>query len=602
MKAHLLILLLMWQPILSAQDGNLDDFNELELGDDDFSLESTPGTKPAKSGASDVSFRLEDLPNIPDEVVEDINFGENPAAKAPKEYDLNQLKTSKPAGADRKQLPPGSSPPPKLPNNASPQAMIRNNSPTANSTGNFLSEPATPQIPMMPVNSASPFETVPKLEPSNAGAMQTPPASPSPPKVESLILPEYQEDERPAESVPLPVADNIGVSPNEFPDDRPPSRVAPIAPINDFSGVPYVPGSRRVMASGEAPERYIVEEGDTLYDVCDQLLDEPEYWPKLWALNPGIKNPHFIFPGMQLSFYPGDETTPPYLEVVSEDDIIPVETGGVDEKDLLSADVGNLVVEDDQIPAVEVIQAVKGDELENIEFKTDFETFGLIFKPDIVQVDIPAFFFKEEVDILGQVVSGPYGQINAAAGDRVVIEKFSDLQLGSSFTIVRPSGLVYNKDGEEVGYRYEYVAQVQMVSGTDDGDYMIAAISRSRLGVQPQDKVISYMSTMRTFNTGGLLFSDTNSPATIIGFDYPDSMIAGEGRMVFIDGEFSSGTTMPIYQRLDERIKKMLDRDLPAISSRIGILKIIDQVGSASLGVIIKSSLDVRIGDRLSNG
>ena len=94
----------------------------------------------------------------------------------------------------------------------------------------------------------------------------------------------------------------------------------PLPPPNEFAGAPPIPGTMRAMAEGEAPEEYQVEPGDNLYDICDQLLDEAGYWPKLWALNPDIKNPHFIFPNMRLRFYAGDDETPPYLQVVSEDE------------------------------------------------------------------------------------------------------------------------------------------------------------------------------------------------------------------------------------------------------------------------------------------
>lgn len=42
---------------------------------------------------------------------------------------------------------------------------------------------------------------------------------------------------------------------------------------------------------------YIVEEGDTLWDICDQFFDDPHFWPTLWAFNPQITNPHWIYPG-----------------------------------------------------------------------------------------------------------------------------------------------------------------------------------------------------------------------------------------------------------------------------------------------------------------
>jgi len=42
---------------------------------------------------------------------------------------------------------------------------------------------------------------------------------------------------------------------------------------------------------------YVVEEGDTLWDICDQFFDDPHFWPTLWAFNPQITNPHWIYPG-----------------------------------------------------------------------------------------------------------------------------------------------------------------------------------------------------------------------------------------------------------------------------------------------------------------
>lgn len=42
---------------------------------------------------------------------------------------------------------------------------------------------------------------------------------------------------------------------------------------------------------------YMVEEGDSLWDICDQLFDNPWYWTTLWSFNPQITNPHWIFPG-----------------------------------------------------------------------------------------------------------------------------------------------------------------------------------------------------------------------------------------------------------------------------------------------------------------
>ena len=47
----------------------------------------------------------------------------------------------------------------------------------------------------------------------------------------------------------------------------------------------------------QVPEEYEVENGDTLWDICETFFNEPWRWPTVWALNPHVTNPHWIYPG-----------------------------------------------------------------------------------------------------------------------------------------------------------------------------------------------------------------------------------------------------------------------------------------------------------------
>lgn len=48
----------------------------------------------------------------------------------------------------------------------------------------------------------------------------------------------------------------------------------------------------------DAPERYVVVQGDTLWSIAERFTDAPWRWPELWNLNKDqIRNPDRIYPG-----------------------------------------------------------------------------------------------------------------------------------------------------------------------------------------------------------------------------------------------------------------------------------------------------------------
>jgi hypothetical protein len=86
----------------------------------------------------------------------------------------------------------------------------------------------------------------------------------------------------------------------------------------ETEGKEVVPPPEKAPAQGKeaAPgEVHTVVKGDTLWDLSQHYLGSPWYWPKVWSYNPEIANPHWIYPGNQVRFFPSGEEVPSRVEV-----------------------------------------------------------------------------------------------------------------------------------------------------------------------------------------------------------------------------------------------------------------------------------------------
>lgn len=190
------------------------------------------------------------------------------------------------------------------------------------------------------------------------------------------------------------------------------------------------------------PDSYVVQKGDTLWDIASMFLRDPWYWPEIWQINPQVENPHLIFPGDTLSLaYLGDGR--PVVNV--ERGPLVTDAGpGISGVDRLSPRVRST-------PLDEAIQTIP------------YETIAAFLSR-------PRFIEKGELDDLPYIVAHREGLIGSAGRDVYVRGFEEQAPIGSVYNVVELGSEIVDPDGNDVlGYQGIYVGQGRLDRVGDPG-------------------------------------------------------------------------------------------------------------------------------------
>jgi hypothetical protein len=182
--------------------------------------------------------------------------------------------------------------------------------------------------------------------------------------------------------------------------------------------------SMSVPLAANAPERYVVKKGDTLWDIAGVFLKDPWYWPEIWYVNPNIVNPHLIYPGDVL-----------YLTYVDGKPRITVEKPG-------SVRLSPQVRSD---PLSDAIRAIPYELLMNF-------------------VGRPQLLAKEDLKNSPYVVGMRDRHIVGSDMNELYAEKLGKPAVGTRYTIVHPGEEMRDPDdGDLLGYIGYYAGTAQVV-------------------------------------------------------------------------------------------------------------------------------------------
>jgi len=206
-----------------------------------------------------------------------------------------------------------------------------------------------------------------------------------------------------------------------------------------------------VSVNPDHPDEYVVQKGDTLWDISGRFLQQPWLWPEVWKGNPQITNPHLIYPGdvVRLSYVDGS----PILSVSgvqrTKDGRIVKLTPAVRSYE-----------RDDAIPAIP-IEAIK----------------SFLTRPLVVN--------ENEMEEWPYIVASYDQHLIASSGNEIYVRGLDESAASRRFAVYRQGGpyIKVDEDGQEtlLGYEALYVGDAIIKQGGDPATGVIAAANREIL-------------------------------------------------------------------------------------------------------------------------
>lgn len=197
----------------------------------------------------------------------------------------------------------------------------------------------------------------------------------------------------------------------------------------------------------DAPDRYVVKKGDTLWDISATFLNQPWYWPEIWHVNPEVVNPHLIYPGDVLSLY------------------------YVDGQPRIGINRGDY----------KLSPTIRSTSLANNE---PISIAGL--RPFLIR---PSVVTEEQLRGAAHVVGSIDDRMIFGINDDVYVHRLDDSNPGAKYSVFRPSKKLYSprRPKEVLGYEAIYASDARVI---EDGVPATVRLIDNRREVLIGDRVL----------------------------------------------------------------------------------------------------------------
>ncbi|WP_136248005.1 LysM peptidoglycan-binding domain-containing protein [Halomonas borealis] len=311
----------------------------------------------------------------------------------------------------------------------------------------------------------------------------------------------------------------------------------------------------------DAPERYSVVRGDTLWDIAGRFLHHPWQWLEVWRGNPQIDDPHRIYPGDTL-----------YLDDCGDRPCLGLERG---------REVVHLSPEVRTVPRREAIAPIP---LSSVR----------LFLRDHRVIDDPA-----SLEALGYVVGGDDGRLISGAGDRFYARGRMP-ESGRMGLYRRGERYLDPTSGDPLGLELERVGEARWLR--QEGDIAVLEATQAYQEIRNGDIVLP-----REASELATEFQPRAPDRAVEGhiLSVPGGVrFIGRGRMVALDRGIRDGLAPGHVLAVEQRGELVDDprtgEPLRLPGEQAGLVMVVHPFEKMSYGLVMRASHPLEVGDRLS--
>jgi LysM repeat protein len=229
-----------------------------------------------------------------------------------------------------------------------------------------------------------------------------------------------------------------------------------------------------VVYEPEYPETYIVQKGDTLWDISTVFLRNPWHWPEIWYKNPQVDNPHLI--------YPGDELAIIYVGGAKKVQLIRRGTEGEVQTTVTSSSTATTTgTTDSGMTVVKLSPRVRSEPIDSTLPTIPIQELRhLLAQPMIIG--------EEELDKAAYILSSRDNHLVNSIDDEIYVRKLNTSTGNGRYQIFRPDKPLHDPEtGELLGYQSLFAGEAKILKG---GDPATLLITNSVREILRNDKVL----------------------------------------------------------------------------------------------------------------